>query len=91
MTRDPLQLSVRLLVLPVVLALVFFFVGSPADADAPIQTVEYVVEAGDTLWAIASDAADGIDPRTALIEIQELNGIEGGLIHPGQVILIAKG
>lgn len=88
MTRQELQPSVRLLVLLLAVALVFLFVGRPADAEAPVETIEYVVAPGDTLWAIASDAGDGLDPRQVILVIQDLNDIEGGAIHPGQVLLV---
>ena len=91
MHRQTLQLSVRLLVLLLALALVFLFVIRPADADAPVQTVEYVVSAGETLWAIASqNSSPGNDPRAAVAAIQELNGLDSGMIHPGQVLLLPK-
>ncbi|HUF94968.1 MAG TPA: LysM peptidoglycan-binding domain-containing protein [Acidimicrobiia bacterium] len=92
MHRQTLQLSVRLLVLLLVLSLVFLFVSRPADADVPVETVEYVVSSGETLWAIAiQNSLPGIDPRSAVVEIQELNGLSDGLIHPGQVLLVPRG
>jgi LysM repeat protein len=90
--RQTLQLSVRLLVLLLALSLVFLFVSRPADADVQVETVEHVVSAGDTLWAIAiQNSSPGIDTRTAVTEIQELNGLSNGLIHPGQVLLVPRG
>jgi LysM repeat protein len=58
----------------------------------PVETVEHVVSSGETLWAIAiQNSSPGIDPRSAVVEIQELNGLSDGLIHPGQVLLVPRG
>lgn len=86
------QLSVRLLVLLLGLFLVFLFIGRPADADSPVTTKAYVVDAGDTLWDIArSNMSSTADVRTVVLNIQDLNGIEDGTIYPGQVILVPTG
>jgi LysM repeat protein len=86
------QLSVRLLVLLLGLFLVFLFIGRPADAEAPVPTAEYVVESGDTIWDIArSNMTASSDIRTAVTDIQSLNGLDGGDIYPGQVILVPTG
>ena len=91
MHRQTLQLSVRLLVLLLALSLVFLFVSRPADADVPVETVEHVVTAGDTLWGIArQNSSVEIDPRNAVAVIQDLNGLDSGMIHPGQVLLVPK-
>lgn len=86
------QLSVRLLVLLLALFLVFLLIGRPAEAEAPQVTVEYVIEAGDTLWDIARSHGDGeSDVRAVVADIQTLNGIESARIIPGQVILVPQG
>jgi LysM repeat protein len=90
-TRETLQLSVRLLVLLVALSLVFLFVSRPAEAEAPQETVEYVVAAGDTLWQIAGHVPHEGDVRGVILEIQDLNGLESGTIYPGQVLLLPAG
>jgi nucleoid-associated protein YgaU len=45
-----------------------------------------VVEPGDTLWSIAASVADGEDVRAVVDRIQELNGLEGSGLVPGQVL-----
>ena len=45
-----------------------------------------VVEPGDTLWSIAVSVADGEDVRAVVDHIQELNGLEGSGLVPGQVL-----
>jgi nucleoid-associated protein YgaU len=43
-----------------------------------------VVEPGDTLWSIASSLDGDSDVRTLIDEIQELNGLDGVDLVPGQ-------
>ena len=43
----------------------------------PVRIVQ--VEAGDTLWNIATRAAPGEDPRELIDEIEELNSLDGSL------------
>lgn len=49
----------------------------------PAETV--VVEPGDTLWDIATDADPGADPRRVVQRIIDLNGLGGNpTVQPGQ-------
>jgi Tfp pilus assembly protein FimV len=48
----------------------------------------YVVESGDTLWAIASHVARGHDPREVVDAIEAANGVEAGSLQPGTVLRI---
>jgi nucleoid-associated protein YgaU len=84
------QLSVRLFLLLAAVCVVFLMIGGAADAD--IQTpdpTQYVVEAGDTLWAIAAEVAGPEqDVRRLVADIARLSGVEGDLIVPGQVLLL---
>jgi hypothetical protein len=50
-----------------------------ADRGAPVPVKVVQVEAGDTLWSIATRAVPGEDPRDLIDEIQRLNGLEGSL------------
>jgi len=85
-----LQLSVRLSLLLAAVCVVFLMIGGSADADIPTPApVEYVVESGDTLWAIASGIANpGDDVRRIVTDISRLSEIDGGSIFPGQILLI---
>jgi nucleoid-associated protein YgaU len=47
-----------------------------------------VVRSGDTLWSIASSMAEGADVRPVVDRIQELNGLQGTEIRPGQTLLL---
>lgn len=45
-----------------------------------------VVETGDTVWSIASSLDGGGDVRGLVDEIQRLNGLDGTVLVPGQVL-----
>jgi nucleoid-associated protein YgaU len=51
---------------------------------AGVQSV--VVQPGDTLWSIAREAAATADVRSVVDRIQELNGLQGTVLQPGQVL-----
>jgi len=84
------QLSVRLLLLLAAICVVFLLIGGSADAEMPASTpVEYVVEGGDTLWAIAtSNAGPETDVRRLVADIAQLSGLDDHAIFPGQVLLL---
>lgn len=85
------MLSLRVLVLPLVMAAVLLLALAPESAaDNAIETVDsYVVVSGDTLWEIAALSTDaGDDVRETIDEINELNGLSSGTLQPGQVLLV---
>lgn len=51
------------------------------------REARYAVRAGDTLWSIATQRYAG-DPRRGIWVIRERNGLDTGLIRPGQVLLL---
>lgn len=55
----------------------------------PTQTV--VVQEGDSLWDIARRCGEAASSREVVDWIQERNGIEGGLIVPGQRLVVPVG
>lgn len=80
--------SVRALVLPLALALVFLLVvaQSVQAGGDPLTTVHRVV-AGDTLWDIAVEhTSPDEDVRATIRAIKRLNELDGGIIHPGQIL-----
>jgi nucleoid-associated protein YgaU len=90
MQKANLQLSVRLALLLTALAVVFLMIGGSAEADVPAPPpAEYVVQPGDTLWAIASALAEpGADLRPLVADIARLSGIDADSLQPGQVLLV---
>jgi len=62
------------------------FGGGPGDGLHLAGQSSVVVRSGDTLWSIASSIAAGQDVRTVVDRIQELNGLRGSDLAPGQVL-----
>ena len=52
-----------------------------------VLLVSVLVEAGETLWSIAS-ARYGGDPRAGVWKLQQANGLSGTQIVPGQRLLL---
>ena len=81
------------LVLSVPFAAVLMVVGSwSADAEtqssgAPATGV-VVVEAGQSLWEIASTVAPESDPRATITAIRDLNGLGSDAVVPGQALVV---
>ncbi len=57
----------------------------PLGAHGPKQS--YVVKPYDTLWSIASQNYAG-DTRDAVYRIEQRNNLSGGLLRPGQVLVL---
>jgi nucleoid-associated protein YgaU len=57
------------------------------EDDLQLAGVEsVVVQPGETLWSIATDVAGTDDVRDVVARIQELNGLRGTVLLPGQVL-----
>jgi nucleoid-associated protein YgaU len=60
---------------------------SGSDGDLRLAGVEsVVVQPGDTLWSIAGSLGGDDDVRTVVDRIQELNGLDGAPLVPGQIL-----
>jgi nucleoid-associated protein YgaU len=64
-------------------------VPAPAGGAAAAETV--TVASGDTLWTIASRRYPDADPRQKVYEIEQLNGLGGPTIVPGQRLRVPAG
>lgn len=61
-----------------------------SSAAAP-ATTQVTVLPGQTLWEIASTADPSADPRDAVIEIRDLNGLPDSQVFAGQVLTVPAG
>ena len=78
--------ATRWIALLLIAAVAGFFALSaarPTIGAGPEAT--YVVQPGDTLWAIVSSRYAG-DPREAVWEIKHANGLESSSLAPGTVL-----
>lgn len=75
----------RILVLVLVVAVAWAVVARASTAAGPDRV--YTVKAGDTLWSIASSRYGG-DPRGGVWKIEQRNGVTGGTIRAGQLLVL---
>ena len=78
----------RIVIVAVSLALLLSIVARAGQSAGPER--RYVVKPADTLWAIALREYGG-DPREAVWEIRERNGLAGTTVQPGQVLVLPAG
>ncbi len=78
----------RVVIVALVLAFLLSVVARAGQSAGPEH--RYVVQRSDTLWSIALKQYGG-DPREAVWEIRERNGLSGTMVHPGQVLVLPAG
>ena len=69
------------------LIVVALLAARPTSGAGPEE--RYVVQPGDTLWAIVDERTAG-DPREAIWRIKERNGLARSTLVPGQVLYIPR-
>ena len=94
--RPRLRLTARgrllLTVLGLALAVGIVALAGGTFGDAPAGRLHLtgesrvVVHPGDTLWSIARSVAGDGDVRTVVARIEEVNGLHGAALRPGQVL-----
>ena len=75
----------RILIVALVAALAWAVFVRPTEGAGPERV--YVVQRGDTLWSVAARNYGG-DVREAVWRLQQRNGVGGGLIQPGQRLVL---
>lgn len=64
--------------------------GATGEAGRGVATRTVVVAPGDTLWDLASDAADGGSVRGMEQQIKDLNGLDSAVLVAGQRLRIPR-
>lgn len=60
------------------------------QAKAAMQTESYTVQVNDTLWSIASEhKADGMSTDQMVRWLEEENGLDSSMLHPGQTLTVS--
>lgn len=86
---SPLLVVLVLLGLVAVSILLLNVAGRSTMDTVDWQESTYVVQPGDSLWAISRQyCPDSVDCREWIDEVQALNRISGGLIYPGQNLTV---
>lgn len=55
-----------------------------------VAVQQVTVRPGETLWAIATREAPGVDPRATVAELVDLNDLPGAAVQAGQVLLLPR-
>jgi hypothetical protein len=81
-----------LVAVPVVIAAVMMVLGggtAVATGEASNASLQYVtVEAGQSLWQLATELAPTADPREVVSDISHLNQLASSDVQPGQRLAI---
>lgn len=89
MNRSQQSLSLKLLILLTATAAIFLLISNRVQASTPDpEPLRYRVQAGDTLWRLATSIDSRRDVRALVADIGDLNGLQSSLIHPGQILLL---
>lgn len=93
LTRRGRLVLTLLFLVAVTVVLTAFGATSAATGEAgrPVPTRQVVVEPGDTLWGIASEAAEPGQVRAMVHRIQELNALSGSGLAAGQELAVPLG
>ncbi len=90
MTRQPTVPLRMMVIISIAVAALLLLASAVYANGGPIATMDYRVEAGDSLWSIASEQHPDRDVRETVSLIRSINGIDGSLIYPGQVLELPR-
>jgi hypothetical protein len=79
------HMFVRVLIVVVVAVSAWALFVHDSGASGPERS--YLVQAGDTLWSIATVSYAG-DPREGVWKLRQRNALTGATIVPGQVLVV---
>lgn len=88
-----LLLGVPLILLAVLGLVLMGFVTSPLKASVGgtgADATQVTVQAGESIWSIASQSGVGRDPRDVVAEIVQLNNLKSSVLQPGQQIFVPQ-
>ncbi len=87
--RSASHVRAFLVISTLAVAILLFLASAVQATNRVTPTVSYRVHAGDTLWEVAvAQGPEGADPRQVVAAIRRINGLEGSLIRPGEVLRI---
>ena len=98
MRRPPLRLTRRgrvvllgfFILMSCLASAVLLTTASRAEDAPPGPPPSTVVQPHDTLWSIATRTVPGRDPYAAIAEIQQINNLDGFVVHPGQTLTLPR-
>jgi hypothetical protein len=101
LTRRGRRVLTGFVMLVIVIAAMLIWTGVAGGAQAPgpgapARSVyqgmtQIVVQPGQTLWSIAAAVEPSADPRTAVQQISDVNGLTGTQIEAGQLLWVPRG
>jgi LysM domain len=101
LTRRGRRVLTGFVMLVIVISAMLIWTGVAGGAQAPRPgaparsvyqgMTQIVVQPGQTLWSIAAAAEPSADPRTAVQQISDVNGLTGTQIEAGQLLWVPRG
>jgi LysM domain len=101
LTRRGRRVLTGFVMLVIVISAMLIWTGVAGGAQAPRPgaparsvdqgMTQIVVQPGQTLWSIAAAVEPSADPRTAIQQISDVNGLTGTQIEAGQLLWVPRG